>query len=102
MKIGGLLLSLLVILLSSIPCCSFDECEEEVLDKHSQQEIPGNCEDFCSPFLNCNGCAGFTVQDSPQENNSIFKTPSHKVFSHQRQSIPRGVIQAIWQPPQVG
>lgn len=101
MKIGGLLLALLVILLSSIPCCSFDECEEEAGEKHSRQEIPGNCEDSCSPFLNCNGCAGVTLQDTPKENNSIFKTPSNKISSHQRQWIPGGVVQPVWQPPQV-
>ncbi len=102
MKIGGLLLALLVTLLSSIPCCSFEECDEEAEGKHSSQEIPGDCEDSCSPFLNCNGCTGFTIQNSPEENNEILRTPSHKISSHQQWWIADGVVQPVWQPPQVG
>lgn len=101
MKIGGLLLALLVILLGTIPCCSFEECEEEAVGEHSPQEIPGSCEDSCSPFLNCNGCTGFTVQDTPEKNNSVFKAPSDKISSHQQQWISGGIVKLIWQPPQV-
>jgi hypothetical protein len=101
MKIGGLLLALLVILLSSIPCCTFEECEDEVGEKHSQQEIPGDCEDACSPFLNCNGCAGFTVQFTPEENSEIFNNPSNKTTPQYRQRIPGGIIRPVWQPPQL-
>lgn len=100
MKIGGLLLALLVISLSSIPCCNFDECEEETQEKHSRQESPGNCEDSCSPFLNCNACAGFTLQDTSEENKVVFKTPSDKISSDQRQWISGGILQPVWQPPQ--
>jgi hypothetical protein len=101
MKIGGSILALLVILLSSIPCCTFEGCEDELGEKHSQQEIPGDCEDSCSPFLNCNGCAGFTIKDAPEEDSATVNSPSNKTTSHLRQWIPGGIIQAIWQPPQL-
>lgn len=100
MKIGGLLLALLVILLSSIPCCTFEECDEE-LTEHSPKEIPGNCEENCSPFLNCNGCTGFTFQENPENKNQIFLSPSVMVISHPQEWIQGGVTPQVWQPPQV-
>ncbi len=102
MKIGGFLLALLVILLSSIPCCTFEECEDELAEKHSPQEVPGDCEDSCSPFLNCNGCAGFTLQENPEEKNSVLHSPSFNIISHHLQWIPDGIIPPVWQPPQIG
>lgn len=101
MKIGGFVLALLVILLNSIPCCTFEECIDDLGEKHSAQEIPGDCEESCSPFLNCNGCAGFTLKDSPEENSATFNSTSDKTTSHHTQWSPGGIIQAIWQPPQL-
>ena len=101
MKIGGLLLALFVILLSIIPCCSLEGCEEEAEEKHSRQEIPGGCEDSCSPFLNCNGCTGFTIQEIPQETTLPLNIPLGKIASYHRQWFPGGIVKAIWQPPQL-
>ena len=76
MKIGGLLLALLVIFLGIIPCCTFEECNNSAEAKHEQHEVPVNKEGSCSPFLNCGGCAGFTIQNIAEENFEEIKNPS--------------------------
>ena len=101
MKFGGLLLALLVIFLGSVPCCTFEECDEAAEAKHIQHEVPVNEKGSCSPFLKCGGCTGFTIQDIAEDTAGEIKNLSAKSIFHHRQSIPGNIIQTIWQPPQL-
>ncbi len=105
MKIGGFLIAFLVISLSAIPCCTFVECGDEVVaeaeDQH-KEEAPGECEDSCSPFLNCGSCAGFTIQNSPEEDTFTFNLPVDQTADYIGHGITGVIINNIWQPPRLG
>jgi hypothetical protein len=66
MKIVCFILSIYVLVLSTVPCCSDDNCIDETkteqADKHPQKEHQG-CEGSCSPFLTCGTCVGFTFSN---------------------------------------
>lgn len=101
MKIGGLFLAFLVSLLSIIPCCSFEDCEDEEIEILVQQEESSECDDSCSPFLNCGSCTGFPVLEISEQIEIAFNPPSDKIDFHHGQSFPRSIIQSIWQPPKL-
>lgn len=102
MKIGGLLMAFLVTLLSIVPCCTFEECEDEKREILVQHEKPSECEDSCSPFLNCGSCTGFPVQETSEPGEIAFNLPIDKIDFHHRQTLPQSLIQSIWQPPRLG
>ncbi|WP_410548935.1 DUF6660 family protein [Allomuricauda sp. F6463D] len=67
MKILAVILSILIVALSSFPCCqdkdscaissSLNYCEHD--DSHD--DVPHQNESPCSPFYNCGRCSGFTI-----------------------------------------
>ncbi len=101
MKIGGFILALLVTSLSIIHCCSFDNCGDETVAENKNEKVPDEGGDSCSPFLNCGSCAGFTVQNTSEENNATYNSPKNKTAAHYRRRITGEVINTIWQPPRL-
>lgn len=104
MKIFCFILSIYVLVLSTVPCCSDDNCIDETkteqTDKHSQDEHQG-C-GTCSPFFTCGTCVGFTFT-----NTSLTFEPS-KIFFKSALLIPsyenhfaNDFISKIWQPPKI-
>lgn len=104
MKIFCFILSIYVLVLSTVPCCSDDNCIDETkteqTDKHSKDEHQG-C-GTCSPFLTCGTCVGFTFT-----NASLTFEPS-KIFFKSALLIPsyenhfaNDFISKIWQPPKI-
>lgn len=58
MKFFCLMLSLSVMLLSTVPCCGDDDCDDEKVGTE-QTENHNNTDEICSPFLTCGVCTGF-------------------------------------------
>ncbi|WP_114782411.1 DUF6660 family protein [Botryobacter ruber] len=99
MKYLTLLLALLVITLSVMPCCVAEECsEEEVTTEHADNH--DSDADLCSPFYSCAACIGFTVSSfsiaiaAPPADVSIY-------FVRYRQRLFSQFHQVIWQPPKI-
>ncbi len=88
-----------------MPCCTDDNCADEVTSEqvaNNSQDNQDDCDNCCSPFLTCGACVGFTFSTQvfsfePTtkfiENNSL--TPSFKVF------FVDYFFSTIWQPPKI-
>lgn len=105
MKIFCFILSIYVLVLSTVPCCSDDNCIDETKteqsDKHSQDEHQG-CNGSCSPFFTCGTCVGFTFS------NTTLTFELSKVFFENTLLVPSyknlfvdDFISKIWQPPKI-
>lgn len=104
MKLLSYILAFYLILLSAVPCCSFDECNE---DKTDLSAVPGDHEKGdddcgnCSPFFSCEGCAAAMISYEPVqfgipvlEISSVYSPYTHSSLSQ--------VDYDFWQPPKRG
>jgi hypothetical protein len=100
MKTGSFIAAVLVLLLTLIPCCSFDNCEAEIgaNDIHIEESSSEECDHSCSPFLNCGNCTGFVVYSSGF-NTTEFAVVSKLMPVDYISGNTNEVIPAIWQPP---
>jgi len=102
-----LLLSAIVLTLTVVPCCAFEENESHAHkasteEKHNKcSEDDDDCCKSCSPFYVCGTCAGFTVNQLPLLTFVIYLKP----VQHNDVYIPVELHQmphSIWQPPKLG
>ena len=96
MKIAGVLLSLLIVFLSTVPCC-WDTCEEDGTTSHVEKT--SGMSEVCSPFLSCGSCAGFVLQEDFTEFSS-FNGPIDCANDQQQASFKADYSFKIWQPPE--
>jgi hypothetical protein len=89
-----------ILVLSSVPCCSFDDCPDDKQENTSPHDAGDDDCGTCSPFFNCEGCAtaviGFgnmlvSIETDDKKIYSTFSTPG---LSHQHIEF--------WQPPKLG
>ena len=101
MKWLSYLLALYIILLSGVPCCSFNGCPEDKTGHAANQENEkDNCGNY-SPFFSCEGCAVATIAWEPMlfEIPAVNKSPVYT--SYIQLSLPQ-VHYEFWQPPKLG
>ena len=103
MKILCFILSLYVVFLATTPCCSDDNCNDEIkteqTDNHSQDHKDSDC-NICSPFLTCGTCTGFNFPTvffslTPPAITLTTKIPIN--YS----SFSSNYFPSIWQPPKI-
>lgn len=103
MKTFCLLLSLYIFSLSVVPCCSDDNCNDEIItenvNNHSQEnpKEEGDC-NACSPFLNCGTCIGFVFTNFQID---IYEIPiiEDKFIANYKSQFSDDFFDKIWQPP---
>lgn len=101
MKFVGYILALYLILLAAIPCCSFDDCPDDITEQTASHENGDEDCGSCSPFFSCEGCATAT------DNTSIAyftlaplsTLKSYTEFNH---PFVADVHYDFWQPPKLG
>jgi hypothetical protein len=105
MKLFCFILSVYVVMLSAMPCCTDTDCQikatakKELAGKSSQKEKA--CQG-CSPFFTCGTCMGFILSKPFTPNlKPIAETPE-KMFVVYQQPYVQQVSLSIWQPPQIG
>jgi hypothetical protein len=102
----ALLLSLIVLTLTTVPCCAVEDNEAQV-HKSSQKEKHDKCSEDqddccknCSPFYVCGTCIGFTLNSQ-----TVFTFIIHlKPIQHNSIFIPVELAPlsfSIWQPPKL-
>ena len=105
MKIAGYILAVYVVLLAVVPCCTFDDCPDDMTATHNEQDPDqgkgdGDCGN-CSPFFNCGGCATATIAAEPAR----IEIASLKILSvytlYIQTALPR-IEYDFWQPPKLG
>jgi hypothetical protein len=100
MKILCFILSLYVLFQIAVPCCSEDNCNEEMAIGHTdspQEHEEGDC-NTCSPFFTCGTCSGFvfTKWTFNFKEVSFLKDKLVPVYIF---PFPPHSFDKIWQPP---
>ncbi|HEX5152847.1 MAG TPA: DUF6660 family protein [Parafilimonas sp.] len=104
MKIFAFIMAFLVLALSIMPCAdigmSANEGNAKTQIKESNQQKENPQQDDCSPFCQCNCCAGFSV------NHFIASIQAVTIYSEPSRTahLPCELIEIslpIWQPPQL-
>lgn len=101
-KTIGYILALYVLVLTFIPCCLFDNCEEDEVktEQYQPNDQQNNNEEgkgVCSPFASCSSCNGFVVKYAEIKIHSAVCCVKHyPVFNHSHSSY---YFASIWQPP---
>lgn len=103
MRLFGFIMAVLVLVLSCMPCSDTDAAHSNerasVQAMHTSNPLGGKMDD-CSPFCQCNCCAGFPLQSF---SNSISLAIPETHITHSgfyNASISRIAI-PIWQPPKL-
>ena len=100
MKFLGYILAFYIILLSAVPCCSFDNCSEDKIEQSSNHEQGDDDCGNCSPFFTCEGCGGFVFTAEPFNFQSTSSFQG-KVFTGYVESIVPDIHYEFWQPPRI-
>ncbi|WBL26566.1 DUF6660 family protein [Zunongwangia sp. HGR-M22] len=103
MKIVVLITSILVIILSIIPCCSFkiDRNDEICVNSLETEEDDHNaCDEPCSPFFNCGSCTGFAIQQNLEINFIQDDVEIIDIISYQN-SLTNSYQYSAFKPPKV-
>ena len=105
MKVICLILSVFVMLLSTVPCCDDDNCNDEIKteqtsDSNNNHDDTGHCSSTCSPFLTCGSCSGFVISFF-----GVELQPSEILIEKNNKPFKQGWITSFyadfWQPPKM-
>lgn len=110
MKFSSILLSIVLIVLSCLPCADAESNAEPksdaklVVDNHADHSKEQNT-DFCSPFCICNCCGAQILNFTPSVAFTIsevqfpeYSTKTNILYKAHFASMFSG---SIWQPPQL-
>jgi hypothetical protein len=100
MKLISYIFSFYLIVLSVVPCCSFDDSGNEITEQginhENQEEDCGGC----SPFFSCEGCAAATVTVEAVR-FEIIPAQCIIVYTGYIQNSLPGIDYDFWQPPKI-
>lgn len=102
-KFIALFLSIIVVSLTAMPCCTLEERQShahEITQKHECSEQDDDCCKDCSPFYVCGTCIGFTFTTQQVVSFAIPLKP----VQHNTIYIPvelQAIPVSIWQPPKL-
>ena len=103
MKIFCFILSLYVFSLSTVPCCSDDNCNDKIktayTNNHSQDHQDNDCKN-CSPFFTCGTCSGFVFTELEIYFKENLPLKDNFVIVYKSQIID-DFFAKIWQPPKI-
>ena len=99
-KLICFILSLSVLVLSAVPCCADDYCNNELKTEHSctEHQDRNDCNN-CSPFITCGTCIGFTFSKTDYNFHPITRVQSK--FIPYQQVFDENYFIEIWQPPKI-
>jgi hypothetical protein len=107
MKNFWLLFSLLILMLSVLPCGDTIECKDNSkteIVQHNDHENHNHNSEQCPPFCNCACCgvqlANFDTQLISFKENTTFKFQKEKISSYETIYIQK-IADKIWQPPKI-
>lgn len=100
MKFLAVILSVIVLALAVMPCCTFDNCDDDSQTEHANTKKTNDCETPCSPFVSCTCCPGICVTPTIEfvTASSIVVEKSYTIYN---QSFVSLYCPNIWQPPKI-
>jgi hypothetical protein len=103
MKMLCYLFSFYVFYLSAVPCCSEDNCNDEIKtehsDNHSQDQKEEDC-NTCSPFFTCGTCSGLIYTRSDDYFKEVYYYKEQLVAVY-KSRFSDDFFAKIWQPPKI-
>ncbi|WP_394342460.1 DUF6660 family protein [Mucilaginibacter limnophilus] len=102
MKFLYLILSVYVLMLSVIPCCTNDICNKVVVEQANIKNgynTNSNCA-ACSPFYCCVSCTGFVVLPETIQYATIVTVITGQYSLYPTSSV-KDLPLPIWQPPRL-
>lgn len=103
MKILCFILSLYILFLATVPCCSDDNCNDEIkteqTSNHSQDHKDSDC-NTCSPFFTCGTCSGFVFTRSGVDFKEVPFIKG-KFIAVYKSQFADDFFAKIWQPPKI-
>ncbi|RTY67134.1 DUF6660 family protein [Flavobacterium sp. LB2P53] len=103
MKLTNIILSIVLLLLSCMPCADKDQIGsfEKVTEIHNAKQNQNK--DACSPLCVCNccGCQGFAYNTICVYNLFSVKTIIDKKTPAYKSILTSNFYGSIWQPPQI-
>jgi len=103
-KLISTILSLYILALITVPCCSFDNCPEDKTESAqtaSHDKEDENSEGACSPFFSCEGCISATNITEPITFSPHIIIPAETNYAGLTFSYRSYDFHSIWQPPQL-
>jgi hypothetical protein len=100
MKLIASILSVYLVFLLAIPCCSFDNCPDDKMEQSASHEKGDEECGNCSPFFTCTGCSGATLSVE-NGNFEIFPLMANPKFTGYILSFIPDVHYDFWQPPKL-
>jgi hypothetical protein len=106
MRVFHLILAIYVIVLSMVPCCTEERCNDDIkteqtANNHPRHESNDTCNSgACSPFLTCGSCTGFV-------SNALLICLQPYMFFVKKQNINfkfgqiNNYYTKYWQPPKL-
>ncbi|WP_132225907.1 DUF6660 family protein [Pedobacter sp. ok626] len=102
MKFIALILSVIVLFLTTVPCCALedDQAYHQEEKAHKCIDKDDDCCKDCSPFYVCGRCVGFTITSYSAITFGTYLRP----VQHDSIYLPVELTQTtsfIWQPPKL-
>ena len=89
--------------LATVPCCSDDNCNDEIkteyADNHSQDHKDSDC-NTCSPFYSCGTCSGFVFSKSGVDFVKVYFIKD-KLIPIYKSQFSDYFFAKIWHPPKI-
>lgn len=107
MRFTAFILSILVLVLSCLPCADADSmtiCKADThkeIKKQSKQQEDNNDTDLCSPFCHCACCATFSVINKDVIIPQRIEIPVSSSFMEFLSAEIIEISLPVWQPPQL-
>lgn len=105
MKILATILSLYLLVITCMPCCDLQECdnasESQFTTQQSHQAENEHANEICSPFCICACCTSVVELDQTDEYSFDRPEVTATFFQH-TVAVVSNDFSAIWQPPKVG
>jgi len=103
MKVIAIILSAYLLVLTVIPCCGFDNCQDDMSPTElSSNHETGDEDDCgsCSPFFNCESCATATLHATSNYFTTFVPEKKHE-FGDSSPSLIPDAHYDFWQPPRL-
>ncbi len=103
MKLLAAIMSIWVLLLTTVPCCAYEQkCNKTETSKEHKEHKEDDCEndgcEICSPFF-CHCCAHVLI--TPKIELEIKHIGIDNKISHKSRTVNlvQQFVSALWQPP---
>ncbi len=104
MKLISVILAVLMLYLSGMPCDDIEVVDNDGVVTYSPTQHDHNGDssgcDICSPFCICHCCHTHIVIPNHPLGTSLAIIQGQQKVDHYQDFYPNGIIYAIWRPPQ--